>query len=178
MARHIFPSLLPIVTSVLSAAVAAAPETVRIETCLEAATATVPGDFVKVEFLDPSAEGVPAYEIEVRDAQGGEWELMCNAATGHIFEIEQEAESAEDPRFRGRAKVSAAQAQETVLALYPGEVKEIEFEIENNGAPTYEIDLLTKDGREFKIEVDAVSGEIIEVAVERWEIGEEADEEP
>lgn len=31
-------------------------------------------------------------------------------------------------------------------------------------------------GAEFKVEVDAATGRIIEVAVERWEIGEEGDE--
>ena len=52
----------------------------------------------------------------------------------------------------------------------------MEYELESNGDPSYEIDLVTADGTEFKIEVDAASGDIIEVSVEAWEIGQEANE--
>ena len=176
MTKPVSRALLPVLLSLTAAAVAAPTETVRIETCLQAATAVIPGDYVKVEFLAPSAEGQPAYEIELRDARGREWELMCDAMTGQVFEIEQEAESAADPLFSAKAKVSEAQAVDTVLKLYPGVVREVEFEIESNGDPTYEIDVVNEDGTEFKIEVDAVNGAIIEVAVERWEIGEEGSE--
>ena len=176
MTKPVSRALLPVLLTLTAAAVAAPVQTVRIETCLQAAAAVVPGEYVKVEFLAPSAEGVPAYEIELRDARGREWELMCNAINGQVFEIEQEVESAGDPLFSAKAKVSEAQALDTVLKLYPGVVREVEFEIEGNGDPSYEIDVMNEDGTEFKIEVDAVSGAIIEVAVERWEIGEEDSE--
>jgi uncharacterized membrane protein YkoI len=176
MIQGISSCLLGVLALTMSTVVAAQPKTVRIEACLEAATAVIPGEYVKVEFLSPSAEGVPAYEIELRDARGREWELMCDAVTGRVFEIEQEAGSVDDPLFRGRARISEAQALETVRNLYPGVVREVEFEIESNGDPSYEIDIVNEDGTEFKIEVDAVSGAIIEVAVERWEIGEESSE--
>jgi uncharacterized membrane protein YkoI len=101
---------------------------------------------------------------------------MCDARTGRIFEIEQEVDSADDPLFASKAKLTEAQAIEAALAVYPGTVEEVEFEIESNGAATYEIDLITENGKEYKIEVDAASGELIEMAVERWEIGEGASE--
>jgi uncharacterized membrane protein YkoI len=146
-------------------------------TCLNAAAEIKapgrPGDFVKVEYLDPSADGVPAYEIELRNASGQEWEFMCDAAIGQIYEIEQEASSINDPRFDPGVGLDAA--RETVLALYDGEIGEIEYEIESNGQSSYELDVYA-DGTEWKIEVDAASGDIIEVHVERWEIGIEADE--
>lgn len=145
--------------------------------CLSAASAIKsaeqPGDFTKVEYLNPSADGGPTYEIELRDASGQEWEFMCNASSGQIYEIEQEASSVDDPRFD--AGVGEDAARETVLDLYGGEVGEVEYEIESNGQSSYEIDVYA-DGTEWKIEVDAASGEIIEVHVEKWEIGMETDE--
>jgi len=147
-----------------------------LETCLASAQAIQAGDFLKLEYLDPSAEGAPAYEIELRAVNGREWEFMCDAATGTIFEIEQEAESADDPLFKAGARVSVDDAKATVLKLYPGEIEEVEYEIESNGDASYEMDVVTESGTEFKVEVDAATGAIIEVAVERWEIGEEPDE--
>lgn len=149
---------------------------VPIDHCLKAAHEIKQGAFVKVEYLDPSDEGVATYEIEVRDAQGTEWEFMCNAKTGDIYEIEQEAGSASDPLFKRGAKISETQALSAVSELYKGEVEEIEYEIEANGDATYEIDVATGQSTEFKVEVDAATGKIIEVHVERWEIGQESKE--
>ncbi len=144
--------------------------------CLAAAQEIQGGDFIKLEYLNPSAEGGPAYEIELRAANGREWEFMCDAESGGIFEIEQEVESADDPLFKSKAKVSLKEAKATVAKLYEGDIQEVEYEIEANGDASYEMDVVNANGTEFKIEVDAATGAIIEVAVEQWEIGEEADE--
>ncbi|MGH8502263.1 MAG: PepSY domain-containing protein [Gammaproteobacteria bacterium] len=133
-------------------------------------------DFVKVEYLSVTQEGSPSFEIEVRDAKGVEWEFMCDAASGMIYEVEQEVESAGDPKFKKHAKVSEQQATKTVTDLYAGEVKEVEYEIEANGDATYEIDVVDDNDTEWKVEVDAASGDIIETHIEQWEIGEEPDE--
>jgi uncharacterized membrane protein YkoI len=133
-------------------------------------------DFVKVEYLSVTHDGDPSFEIEARDADGMEWEFMCEADDGEIYEIEQEVGSADDPWFKKHSQVSEQQARQTVTDLYPGTVKEIEYEIESNGDVTYELDVIDDQGTEFKVEVDAVSGDVIEVHVEEWEIGEEADE--
>lgn len=156
------------------AAWAAEEGSVRLETCLKAASKIKAGEYVKVESI--TLNGVPSYEIEVRDAEGMEWELMCNMNTGRIYELEREADSAADPLFAKRAKVKEADARAAVLALYPGEIREIEYEIESNGDPTYEFDIADAQNREFKVEVSAASGEIIEVAFEEWQIGIEPEE--
>ncbi|MEE4279205.1 MAG: PepSY domain-containing protein [Halieaceae bacterium] len=147
-----------------------------LEDCLNAAQTIQAGDFIKLEYLDPSADGEPAYEIELRTAEGREWEFMCDAEDGQIFEIEQEVASADHPLFKAAMKVSLEDAKARVLALYPGEIEEVEYEIEANGDASYEMDVIRANGSEFKVEVDAATGAIIEVAVERWEIGEESDE--
>jgi uncharacterized membrane protein YkoI len=176
MPKQLSYCVIPVMASLASGPLLAETATVSIETCLNAANEVVPGSFVKAEFLDPSAENIPAYEIEVRDAKGHEWELMCDARTGRIFEIEQEVDSADDPLFAGKATLTEAQAVEAALTVYPGTVEEVEFEIESDGSATYEIDVITENGKEFKIEVDAASGAIIEMSVERWEVGEEDSE--
>ncbi len=157
-------------------AIAAHHDRVNIEQCLRAASNIKAGDYVKVEYLQPSAKGIPTYEIEVRDKNGKEWEFMCNAIDGNIYEIEQEVDSSDDKLFSLHKKVSEETAKKTVLDLYPGKVIETEYEIESNGDATYEFDVLDSNGVEFKVEVDAASGKIMEVHVEQWEIGEETGE--
>ena len=101
---------------------------------------------------------------------------MCEADDGVIYEIEQEAGSADDPQFKQNAKVSEQQARQTVTDLYPGTIKEVEYEIETNGDSTYEVDVVDDEGTEWKVEVDAASGDIIETHIEQWQIGDEANE--
>jgi len=77
---------------------------------------------------------------------------MCEADDGDIYEIEQEAASADDPLFKQNVKVREQQARQTVTDLYPGTIKEVEYEIEPNGNTTYEIDVVDDEGTEWKVE--------------------------
>ncbi|MES1925974.1 PepSY domain-containing protein [Salinisphaera sp. T31B1] len=151
---------------------------VPLEQCIESARSVRQGDIVKVEFLSVSPAGAPTYEIEIRDNDDTEWELMCNARTGDIYELETEADSPQDEAFARQAKITEAQARQTVIDRFGGEIVEVEYEIESDGSPTYEIDV-AQDGQdnELKVEVDAVTGDIIELSVETWQIGHEPSEE-
>jgi len=165
-----------VITAVGFPSLVCAAEKGGLEACLAAARTVKEGSFVKVEKLSVVQGGEPAFEIEIRDRDGVEWELMCAARDARIYEIEREARNADDPAFKGKAKVSRQAAAATATAMFPGKIIETEFEIEANGDPSYEFDIVDSDGREFKIEVDAVSGKIIEVSLEEWQIGEEPDE--
>jgi uncharacterized membrane protein YkoI len=163
--------------AVLPVALANADDTEQLVDCLEQVHEIKHTDnFVKVEYLSISHNGDPAFEIEARDAKGEEWEFMCEADDGDIYEIEQEANSASDPLFKKNAKINEQQASQTVTELYPGTVKEVEYEIEANGDATYEIDVVDDKGTQWKVEVDAASGDILETQVEKWQIGEEPTE--
>jgi uncharacterized membrane protein YkoI len=142
-----------------------------LEECLDAASQIKPGEFVKVEYLIFSSDGMQAYEIEVRDRDGNDWELMCDAERGFIVEIEREVDSPDHELFKPRMKVTEADARKTALAMYPGNVKKVEYEIEFDGEPVYEYDIIDSEGVEWKVEVSAESGKIKEVAVEAWQIG-------
>ncbi|MEO0975554.1 MAG: PepSY domain-containing protein, partial [Pseudomonadota bacterium] len=141
-----------------------------LEACLKAANAVRPGEFAKVEYLSVTDEGGPAYEIEVAATSGTNWEFECDEH-GRIIEMEQEVESSDHPLFKKQMKVTEAAARATALRLYPGTVDEVEYEIEMNGDASYEFDVIDEFGVEFKIEIDATNGDVVEVQVEKWEIG-------
>ncbi len=146
-----------------------------LEQCLKAAAAVRPGQFAKVEYLAVTDEGGAAYEIEVAASNGTDWEFECDGH-GRIIEMEQEVDDVTHPLFAAKMKVDEATARATALRLYPGTIDEAEYEIEMNGDASYEFDVIDEFGVEFKVEIDATTGEVVEVQVESWEIGIEEDE--
>lgn len=145
-----------------------------IDECIDSVKKAKTGVIIKLESLD--VKGKSIYEFEVADENGFEWELMCDTETGKIIEIESELSSRESKKFRDKAKITEEDALNIALKSYPGKVKEVEYEIEENNNPTYEIDIIGKNSIERKVEVNAISGKIIEVSVEKWEIGVEKSE--
>jgi uncharacterized membrane protein YkoI len=144
--------------------------------CLKSASTIKEGYYAKLEYLTLTDKGTKTYEIEIHDKNGVEWELMCDTSTGIIYEIEREVESASDPLFKKNMKVNEDAAKKAALALYPGKVVHTEYEIEANGASSYEFDIFEKPGVTYKVEVDAATGGIVEVAIEKWDIGRESHE--
>ncbi len=157
-----------------SAAMNAEAADLGLEKCLAAAQQQKQGENLKLEKL--KVKGKPVYELEIRDANGFEWEFMCDAASGKIIETESEVSSVNSKAFKSKMKVTEEDAAKTALEAYPGVIEEVEYEIEDNGDASYEFDIVSDKGVETKVEVDAATGKIIEVAIEEWEIGEEADE--
>ena len=145
-----------------------------LENCIAAVQKQKKGEFVTLEKLNVSGKAV--YELELEDANGFEWEYMCDANTGKIFETESEVSSTSSLAFKSKMVVSEEDAKAIALKAYPGVIEEVEYEIEENGDASYEFDIVNDKGVETKVEVDAATGKIIETAIEEWEIGEEADE--
>ena len=143
-----------------------------IDRCITAIQKQKSGELIKLEKL--SVAGKPFYEVEIKDSKGVEWEFMCNAKTGKITEMESEVSSADDEAFKKNVKITEKEAIAIALKAYPGTVQEVEFEIEENGDASYEIDIVNEKGVETKVEVNAANGKIIEASTENWEIGEEA----
>lgn len=160
--------------AILASPLTATAANQAIDQCIESVKQAKSGVILKLESLD--IKGKTIYEFEVADDNGFEWELMCDPETGKIIETEAEVASAESKSFKDKAKITEEDALKIALKSYPGKVKEVEYEIEENNNPTYEIDILGKNGVETKVEVDAVSGKVIEVSVENWEIGVEENE--
>jgi uncharacterized membrane protein YkoI len=59
---------------------------------------------------------------------------------------------------------------QTALKQQPGHVVKVELKLED-AREVYEFDIDTIDGREIKLEIDATSGEIVEINEERWQVG-------
>lgn len=143
---------------------------VNIETCLDAALDTIPGDARKVELKIEGDD--PTYEFDIDGEDGGSYNVECNAEEGLITEIEREV-SENDPVFKKYAKISQAEAQEIALMFFPGKVVSSEREVGYDGGVTYEFDIQTKIGHEVKVDIDATSGEVEEANIEIYEIGME-----
>lgn len=144
---------------------------VKIETCLDAALDTIPGNARKVELKMEGDDPVYEFDIEA-EADGNFYNVECNAEEGFITEIEREV-AADDATFKKRAKISQAEAQEFALSIHPGEVVASEREIGFDGDATYEFDIQSVHGFEVKVDVDAATGEIEEANIEIYEIGME-----
>lgn len=145
-----------------------------LEKCIAEIQKQKAGELTKLEKLNVSGKAV--YEFELKDPNGFEWEFMCDVNSGKIFETESEVSSVNSLAFKSKMKVTEDDAKAIALKAYPGVIREIEYEIEENGDASYEFDIVNSKGVETKVEVDAATGKIIEVAIEEWEIGEELDE--
>jgi uncharacterized membrane protein YkoI len=142
----------------------------QFEKCMAAALDERPGEIVKVEFKNE--QGAHMYEFDIRGTDGSDWDVECNAHRGLVTEVEREVDNVQHPLFKSKAKISEQDAREIALAIYPGEVTEVEYEIEPNGSASYEFDIdTTISDHEMKVEVDATSGEITEANREIWQIG-------
>lgn len=69
------------------------------------------------------------------------------------------------PEERKRVKITAEQARQTALAKVSGTIVEEELEKEN-GRIVYSIEIRDKDKKVFDVEVDAETGEVVNVEEE------------
>jgi uncharacterized membrane protein YkoI len=146
----------------------------NLENCIQAIKQQKSGDLIKLEKLDVA--GKSTYELELRDNNHQEWEFMCDAESGKVTEKESEVSNPNTQAFKKNVKLTEEDAIAIAIKANPGTIQEVEYEIEENGASSYEFDIVNDNGVETKIEVDAANGKIIETATELWEMGEENDE--
>jgi uncharacterized membrane protein YkoI len=137
----------------------AAEEKPGEDACRKAVSEQAKGEIVKMEL--ENEDGIDVYEIDVKSADGVKWEFKCDRTSAKIVEKEQELPSAEYPAFAALKKIDEAQARKIALEAYPGTVTKVEYEIEKNGAATYEFDIQRNDGREMEVEIDAATGKLI-----------------
>lgn len=139
-----------------------------VERCLPTVLAKTPGETLQAVL---KAEGKDyVWEFELVTPDGKLHDIECSAMTGKIVETETRVTSADAPGFKEKMKVTEATARATALAKYPGEVERVEFEIEADGKVVYEYDIKTPKG-DWRVEVDATSGAIVEASRELLEIG-------
>lgn len=140
------------------------------ERCMKAALKAKAGQIVKVELKKEAGEGY-IYEFDIETPDGKSWDVECSGKSGKVVEVEEEV-TKDHPKFAG-AKVSESAAREIALKKVPGEIVEVEYEIEQDGKGSYEFDIKAADGKEVKLEVDSESGEVVSQSDEKWQIGKE-----
>ncbi len=146
---------------------------VSMETCLDAALDTIPGNPRKLEMKMEGDD--PTYEFDIEaTADDNTYNVECNAEDGLVTEVEREVE-ANDPIFKKYAKISEAEARQIALEFIPGDVVSMEYEVGMEGNVTYEYDILNVHGREYKVDVNAATGQIEEANLELYEIGAETE---
>ncbi len=144
-----------------------------MEACLAAALDLHPGRVKELEF--GLEDGVPHYEFEILTADGRETEVECSAMTGKIVEVEWENQNMDLDAFLEKARVSPAQARKTALRRVPGKIVKMDLETTSTGVMSYEFEVRTRDGKDVDVEFDAMSGKVIEVETDIYEIGDALD---
>ncbi len=173
IARLSAGALILAVSQLAGAAPITIPSTkVSMETCMNAALQARSGHIN--ELAMELENGVPLYEFEIAADDKTVWEVTCNAMTGSVVETEQEldesSEQAIKAKFEEAAKISEASAKDIAINAHPGRVLEVEREFEGNDSAVYEVKIKT-DSKELSVEVSAVTGKIIEVEEDVYEIG-------
>lgn len=143
----------------------------RFEDCLKVVMDTKQGTVIKVEMKVENDMYV--YEFDIRDEDNMDWDVECAADTAKVIEIEKETFGTQHPMFLKKMKISLEEAKTVALSKYPGEIIEIEYEIEEDGLAVYEFDINTDEGKEMKVEINATTGAIHEETLEIWQIGYE-----
>jgi uncharacterized membrane protein YkoI len=87
--------------------------------------------------------------------------LLAAFAPAPAFADDDDHELARRLLTEGRI-LSLAKVVESVMAEVPGEMLEVEFEVED-GAYVYEIKILRPDGRVQEVEADAATGKILKI---------------
>ena len=109
------------------------------------------------------------YEIEVLSTDGIEQEVKVDAQTGEVVRVEvddEENEEKDDAQNQAelakQAKITEDEAINAALEKVPGTVNKVELEDEN-GTIVYEIEVLSTDGTEQEVKVDAQTSDVIKV---------------
>jgi uncharacterized membrane protein YkoI len=77
--------------------------------------------------------------------------------------------------FLAQSRVSPAQARKIALRRVPGKVTKMDLETNSMGQMSYEFEIRTRDGEDVDVEIDAMSGNVMEVETEIYEVGDVCD---
>jgi len=139
-----------------------------IDKCVSAALGKYPGHILTME--SEVEDNRVVYEFDIKTKAGQEIEIECDAFNHTLGDFEVEL-AGDDPKFTSAVKLSEQEAKDIALKKYNGKVVDVEYAMENN-VPTYEFDIFVKDkGHEFEVEVNGLTGEIIETEIELYDIG-------
>lgn len=128
-----------------------------LSVCVKSAQAKHPGKMVSLSH--EIEDGKPQFEIDIKGDDDKNWEVECDAASGKINRIEREI-NPNSPEFKAKAKIRLDAAIKIALDKYPGNVMNIEYDLEDDGEISYEFIIKTHAGKTIEVEVDAESGKL------------------
>ena len=114
--------------------------------------------------------------------------MKVDAQTGKIVKVEaddeengeendeEENDNQSQAELAKQAKITEEAATKTALEKVPGTVNEVELEDED-GTIVYGFEVVSTDGTQQDVKVDAQTGKIVKVEADDEENGEEKDEE-
>lgn len=111
-----------------------------------------------------SAHGGKVLDVDLeRDGGGRQWyEITLLTRDGQRLEVYVDAVSGQDipnPRHRPAGMLPMAEVVRKLLASQKGTIREIELEEAAHGRVVYDVSLRLPDGREQRLQVDAVTGQ-------------------
>jgi len=143
--------------------------------CATKVLATYPGYLLSVE-AEGNNKGEFFYEFDVfmkdrsNPKNSKEVEVECNPMTVELTDPEEEV-NITDQRFKKLSKLSRNQAEKIASDSISGKIVDREYAIEN-GKPVYEFDIIDeKTKKEIEIEIDGITGKILEKEFEYFEVG-------
>ena len=143
--------------------------------CATKVLATYPGYLLSVE-AEGNNKGEFFYEFDVfmkdrsNPKNSKEIEVECNPKTVELTDAEEEV-NITDERFKKLSKLSKNQAEKIASDSISGKIVDREYAIEN-GKPVYEFDVIDeKTKKEIEIEIDGITGKILEKEFEYFEVG-------
>jgi uncharacterized membrane protein YkoI len=128
---------------------------------LKIATELVPGRVVEAELEDE--EGMTFYEIEIISGEGMVVEVQVDANSGQIIKQARDGEV---------AYITVEEAIKSATEFLRWHAVEIELE-EEDGKAVYEIKLVNNLGDDQEVEIDALSGKVLEPQPKKQETDKE-----
>ena len=113
-------------------------------------------------------DGKQVYDIEFYTADFKEYDYEIDAKTGEVLEVDYDAESFTPPASSGTV-ITREKAQEIALAKVPGadasHIKKLKLD-KDDGKQVYDVEIIY-NGMEHEMEIDAVTGKILEYEMDR-----------
>ena len=143
--------------------------------CATKVLAKYPGFLLSVE-AEGNNKGEFFYEFDVfmkdrsNPKNSKEIEVECNPKTVELTDAEEEV-NITDERFKKLSKISKNQAEKIASGNIAGKIVDREYAIEN-AKPIYEFDIIDeKTKKEIEIEIDGITGKVLEKEFEYFEVG-------
>ncbi|WP_306603099.1 PepSY domain-containing protein [Azonexus sp.] len=138
----------------LASAPEANPAARPTATALRSLLAKYPGHILELE-LKQGADARLIYEIQIIQQDGRLREFVIDARTGELINASGHRQEVL------RSLKTLPDILDRLPARYRGVVQEIELEYDQEGRYFYEIEVRLADGRVFELDVDAISGKIL-----------------